>query len=149
MVNPPVNYSNILLIKLRGLDYLGTSAEHDEKAKHDFDHSADLLKMKKHRDWCIVSLFYCALHCVSSNARKNGIITFKPKRGEKTTFHRKRIDYVQNNLTGFFTIYTRLYDLARQCRYDPAFYLTLKDKTVEKLHKQTLFKAKGMYLFKK
>jgi len=137
------------LIKLRGLDYLGTSAEHDKKAKHDFDLSESLLKIKKHLDWCVISLFYFALHCVSSNARKSGITTFKPKPGEKATFHSKRRDYVSTNLTGFFSTYTRLYDYSRQCRYDPAYYLSLKYKTVEKLHRHTIFKAERMYLFKK
>ena len=116
---------------------LGTPSDQIEKAEHDLLLSDELLQSGSYLDWCLICLFYFALHCVNAHASSQGITSFKPRKEEKKSEHGKRIRYVNNNMRGVFAIYNRLFNRSVQCRYDPQYFKMLQLGTVRILFQRS------------
>lgn len=103
-------------------------AEHKTKAEHDLKIAQLLLDKGDFLDWVITCSFYSAMHCVDAYAHKCGVTSFKPRLGEKTNAHRKRMRFVNNYLKHLFINYKRLFDRSTQARYDPQYFKLMYPK---------------------
>lgn len=101
-----------------------TYSDHKNKAKHDWKLASNLESKQEFCDWTITCAFYYAVHCVEAYAHKKNKERELMPRGswDDESQHLKRKKFVQKNLQDFFTMYCKLYDKSRCCRYDPKYF---------------------------
>lgn len=104
-----------------------TSDDHIKKLEHDCKLAQELAKTEEYYDWTMICAFYFAVHCIEAYAhqhRKEGEL-LSIEKWDKESPHKKRERFVRDNLKDFFSIYQRLYNHARQSRYDPRYFVAI------------------------
>ena len=119
-----------------------SAEDHIKKMKHDCSLAQQLAQTDDFCDWTIISTFYFAIHCIEAYAHEHRKERELEGMGSEESLHRIRERFVERHLKDYFTIYTRLYDKARQSRYDPTYFNKISQ--IKGYHKKLLDAARKL-----
>jgi len=98
--------------------------DHINKSNHDSEVANILSTNLSYCDWRLVCVFYSVIHRIDAYAHKIGrerelVPSSIEEEGKWYDLRRK---FVKNHLKEYYGLYDRLYNMSRDCRYNPKYY---------------------------